>query len=260
MATVSTTATFSNGVSTIEIPAEFVGSEIWLLVNGQVWTDSNFTVSGSVLTIANIDLSDESVEITSIGSSSDASTASTSTDSDALDTINRKLDALLTGPSTAVDSDISSLIVKTGVTGGLVNRAAIADILSNKRQTLGMNAETGRLLTGTDHLSQSVADILLTTITTRVMRRAYGSDLYLHKDKNFTPQRVVLLYASVALALEEQEPRIVLDRVWLDSADSESGVFIIGLTWRVSEAYQADFSTYGSAANDSTVTQRVEVA
>ena len=197
--------------------------------------------------------------VNAAGVVSSVSVSSTSTDSDALDTINRKLDALLTGPSTAVDSDISSLIVKTGVTGGLVNRAAIADILSNKRQTLGMNAETGRLLTGTDHLSQSVADILLTTITTRVMRRAYGSDLYLHKDKNFTPQRVVLLYASVALALEEQEPRIVLDRVWLDSADSESGVFVIGLTWRIAEAYQADFLTYGSAANDST-TQRVEVA
>ena len=260
MATVTATAAFANGVSTIEIPAAFADSEIWLLVNGQVWTDSNFTVSGSVLTIANIDLSDEPLQISSVGSSSDASTASTPTDSDALDTINRKLDALLTSSPSTIESNLSSLIVKTGVPAGLVNNAAIADILSSKRQTLGMNAETGRLLSGTDHLSQSVADILLTTITTRVMRRAYGSDLYLHKDKNFTPQRVVLLYASVALALEEQEPRIVLDRVWLDSADSESGVFIIGLTWRIAEAYQADFSTYGSAANDSTVTQRVEVA
>ena len=43
---------------------------------------------------------------------------------------------------------------------------------------MGMNAETGRELTGLEHLKQSIADILNTPIGSRVMRRDYGSRLF----------------------------------------------------------------------------------
>ncbi|MBM7063155.1 hypothetical protein JQX08_20755 [Pseudomonas sp. UL073] len=38
-----------------------------------------------------------------------------------------------------------------------------------------MSAKTGRTLTSSAHLSQSIADILTTTIGSRVMRREYGT-------------------------------------------------------------------------------------
>lgn len=39
----------------------------------------------------------------------------------------------------------------------------------------GMDATTGKPLSGDAHLAQSVADILTTPIGSRVMRRSYGS-------------------------------------------------------------------------------------
>ncbi len=42
----------------------------------------------------------------------------------------------------------------------------------------GMNATTGRTISGKSHLRQSIADILTTPIGSRVMRRNYGSYLF----------------------------------------------------------------------------------
>lgn len=40
---------------------------------------------------------------------------------------------------------------------------------------LGMNRDTGLQITDIDHIRQSVSDILMTPIGSRVMRRTYGS-------------------------------------------------------------------------------------
>lgn len=42
---------------------------------------------------------------------------------------------------------------------------------------IGMNRETGKALTGIEHIQQSIRDILVTPIGSRVMRRKYGSAL-----------------------------------------------------------------------------------
>ena len=44
---------------------------------------------------------------------------------------------------------------------------------------IGMDRETGGTLTGLHHIRQSVRDILLPPVATRVMHRQYGS-LYPH--------------------------------------------------------------------------------
>lgn len=259
MASERVTAAFSNGVSTIEIPAGFVSTEIWLLVNGQVWTDSNFTVSGNALTVSGVDLSNESMEISSIGS-----LPTTVVDSGTLETISRKLDALLTSSaSTPANADNSPTITTASArVVGLVNSVSIESFAADRLPRFGMNAATGRLLTGVEHLKQSIADIILTVITTRVMRRSYGSDVFLHKDKNMTPQRIVQLYAAVASAIEDHEPRIVLDRVYLDTIEHESGEIVIVLDWRIATAYQSAFvaDAGSSAANDRSFSQRLKVS
>ena len=42
----------------------------------------------------------------------------------------------------------------------------------------GMNASSGHAITDNEHIAQSIGDILLTPIGSRVMRRAYGSQLF----------------------------------------------------------------------------------
>ncbi|HGJ5879100.1 MAG TPA: baseplate assembly protein, partial [Arsenophonus nasoniae] len=43
---------------------------------------------------------------------------------------------------------------------------------------LGMNRQTGRFISENAHIAQSVQDILLTPVGSRVMRRDYGSLLF----------------------------------------------------------------------------------
>ena len=74
---------------------------------------------------------------------------------------------------------------------------------------MGMNAETGRELTGLEHLKQSIADILNTPIGSRVMRRDYGSRLFELIDAPINRSTVVDIVAETAEALMKWEDRLV---------------------------------------------------
>ena len=76
-----------------------------------------------------------------------------------------------------------------------------------------MNAETGRALSGIDHLRQSVRDILTTPIGSRVMRREYGSVLFELLDAPLSRALLADIYAASAEALDRWEPRYRLVRV-----------------------------------------------
>lgn len=79
----------------------------------------------------------------------------------------------------------------------------------------GMNALDGRTLTDDQHLAQSVRDVLLTPLGSRVMRRDYGSALF---DLLDAPQNAVTsmqLMAAAVIAIDRWEPRITLTRVSL---------------------------------------------
>lgn len=77
----------------------------------------------------------------------------------------------------------------------------------------GMNSETGKTISGIEHLKQSIVDILTTPIGTRVMRRDYGSRLFELIDHPIVPGFAQELYAAVAEALEKWEHRFKLKRV-----------------------------------------------
>lgn len=83
----------------------------------------------------------------------------------------------------------------------------------------GMEAHTGRALSGLDHLRQSVRDILTTRIGTRVMRRDYGSDLPTLVDRPMNAALTIELYAATAKALRRWEPRMRLRRVVIERAE-----------------------------------------
>jgi|SRR5580765_933471 len=81
---------------------------------------------------------------------------------------------------------------------------------------IGMNAASGRAISGVDHLRQSMADILNTPIGSRVMRRTYGSMIPDLIDQPLTGPNILRIYAATAFALMNWEPRVRISGMSLD--------------------------------------------
>lgn len=77
----------------------------------------------------------------------------------------------------------------------------------------GIDANTGKSLSGLEHLRQSIRDILTTPIGSRVLRRQYGSQLFQLIDAPLNRSTVMDLYAATADALTRWEPRFRLTKV-----------------------------------------------
>lgn len=82
---------------------------------------------------------------------------------------------------------------------------------------IGMDAATGKPLSGLDHLRQRVRDILTTPIGTRVCNRDYGSLLPELVDQPMNGAGRLRLIAATALAVARWEPALRLTRVNLAS-------------------------------------------
>lgn len=96
---------------------------------------------------------------------------------------------------------------------------------------VGMSNSTGRALDGLDHLRQSVRDILLTPIGSRVMRRDYGSALADLIDANITDLTMAQIYAASIDALRKWEPRLRITRIQGDVIPEELEAGRIELTF-----------------------------
>ena len=82
--------------------------------------------------------------------------------------------------------------------------------------TTGMSRLTGRRIEGTDHLMQSIQDIVSTQRSTRVIRRDYG--IVQHIDAPINGTLLADIAADVATALDAHEPRFALQSVeWSDA-------------------------------------------
>jgi phage baseplate assembly protein W len=93
---------------------------------------------------------------------------------------------------------------------------------------VGTNAQTGKALSGIEHCKQSVRDILTTPKGSRVMRRAYGSDLFSLADKPMNLSTRMDLIAATADALSLWEPRIQVTKV--DIAVDSNGAVTVDVT------------------------------
>lgn len=85
----------------------------------------------------------------------------------------------------------------------------------------GIDATTGKALSGLDHLQQSIRDILTTPIGSRVMRRDYGSRLFELIDRPVNATWIADAHAFAAEALDKWEPRLKLDRVQIAEITAE---------------------------------------
>lgn len=83
---------------------------------------------------------------------------------------------------------------------------------------LGMNQQTGAALTDTDHIRQSVRDILVTPLGSRIARRDYGSLIFKLMDQPQNDATRLQVMAATYSALSKWEPRITLDTIGITSA------------------------------------------
>lgn len=93
----------------------------------------------------------------------------------------------------------------------------------------GMNRSTGKVLAGTDHIAQSVIDILTTPIGTRVMLPEYGSNLPDLVDNPSDPVLAIKIIIASAGALARWEPRIRIDRIRPVALDAKIGRIAIDI-------------------------------
>lgn len=103
----------------------------------------------------------------------------------------------------------------------------------------GMSRETGAALSDLDHIRQSVRDILLTPVGTRVMRRSYGSLLSALIDQ---PQNAALrlqIMSACYMAILQWEPRLKLTGIRYESAFD--GGMVVEITGSRTDTAQ-DFS------------------
>ncbi|PWC10945.1 baseplate assembly protein [Brenneria roseae subsp. americana] len=104
-----------------------------------------------------------------------------------------------------------------------------------------MNPDRLGTLTDSDHLWQSVRDILTTPIGSRVMRRDYGSIV---PDLIDAPQNEVTrmqLMSATVIALTRWEPRIALNTV--DITYSASGEVEASLNGLITETMESSGGT-----------------
>lgn len=81
----------------------------------------------------------------------------------------------------------------------------------------GMNRDTGRAFADdTEHIRQSVRDILTTPVGSRVMRRDYGSLLPDLIDQPGTPANRMRLMSATVMAIISWEPRLVVQQAGID--------------------------------------------
>ena len=80
---------------------------------------------------------------------------------------------------------------------------------------MGMSRTTGALLSHDDHLKQSIYDVLMTPIGSRLLRREYGSLIPFLIDQPVNPATKLKMMAAIATAIIKWEPRVKVRQVQL---------------------------------------------
>lgn len=112
---------------------------------------------------------------------------------------------------------------------------------------LGMNQNNGKAITDTDHLRQSVRDILLTPQGSRIARREYGSLLSVLIDQPQNPALRLQIMSAVYMALSRWEPRLTLDSITISS--NFDGSMLVDLTGQRNNGAPVSLSVSTGADN-----------
>lgn len=91
---------------------------------------------------------------------------------------------------------------------------------------LGMNSQTGLSITEVEHIRQSMRDILVTPVGSRVMRREYGSLLSALIDQPQTPALRLQIMAACYFAIQKWEPRVRLTTITFERSETDGGLYV----------------------------------
>ncbi|SUC35248.1 Phage P2 baseplate assembly protein gpV [Providencia rustigianii] len=94
----------------------------------------------------------------------------------------------------------------------------------------GMNRIDGKTISDMEHIRQSIRDILITPVGSRIARRNYGSLLSELIDQPQNPALKLQLMSACYTALMKWEPRILLTRISLSSTEAAKMVVDIEAT------------------------------
>ncbi|ENO3039734.1 GPW/gp25 family protein [Enterobacter ludwigii] len=90
----------------------------------------------------------------------------------------------------------------------------------------GMNSQTGLSISEAEHIRQSVRDILVTPIGSRVMRREYGSLLAAMIDRPQSPALRLQIMAASYSAIQKWEPRISLTAITFERSENDGTLYV----------------------------------
>ena len=91
---------------------------------------------------------------------------------------------------------------------------------------LGMNSHTGLSISEVEHIRQSVRDILVTPVGSRVMRREYGSLLSALIDQPQTPALRLQIMAACYSAIQKWEPRVTLSTITFERGEADGALYV----------------------------------
>ncbi|EEF3928110.1 baseplate assembly protein [Salmonella enterica] len=114
---------------------------------------------------------------------------------------------------------------------------------------IGMSRNDGQAITDTDHLRQSVRDILLTPQGSRLARREYGSLLSALIDQPQNPTLHLQIMSAVYVALNRWEPRLTLDSITING--NFDGSMVVELTGHSNNGAPISLSISTGADNGS---------
>ncbi|EIA7664220.1 GPW/gp25 family protein [Salmonella enterica subsp. enterica serovar London] len=112
-----------------------------------------------------------------------------------------------------------------------------------------MSRNDGQALADTDHLRQSVRDILLTPQGSRIARREYGSLLSALIDQPQSPALRLQIMSAVYVALNRWEPRLTLDSITING--NFDGSMVVELTGHSNNGAPVSLSISTGADNGS---------
>ncbi|HEI8931155.1 TPA: GPW/gp25 family protein [Citrobacter freundii] len=114
---------------------------------------------------------------------------------------------------------------------------------------IGMSRNDGQAIADTDHLRQSLRDILLTPQGSRLARREYGSLLSALIDQPQNPALRLQIMSAVYVALNRWEPRLTLDSITING--NFDGSMVVGLTGHGNNGAPVSLSVSTGADNGS---------
>ena len=112
--------------------------------------------------------------------------------------------------------------------------------------SVGLNAATGTILTGWEHVLQSLSDIFTVAFGERIIREWYGSFVPNLLGQLITPDEVPPFFVAITSAIDQWEPRFRVTEIKVLKATREGGLhFYLDGEYRPRAMYD-DFTVEGA--------------